>query len=83
MRALAAVFWKELRENARDRRTLLSALLFGPIGAPLLFALAINVTLQRSRDSADRPLALAVAGKSQAPNLAAFLEDVAKEESQT
>ena len=32
MRALLTVFLKELVENARDRRTLLSALLLGPLG---------------------------------------------------
>jgi sodium transport system permease protein len=73
MRALLIVFWKELRENARDRRTVLSALLLGPVGTPLLFALMMNITLERSRVHADTPLALAVAGGEYAPNVVAFL----------
>ena len=32
------VFRKEFRENLRDRRTLSSALIFGPLFGPLLFA---------------------------------------------
>ena len=74
MHALITVFLKELLENARDRRTLLSALLVGPIGAPLLFTLMINVTLHRSVDNAEQPLKLSVAGAENAPNLVGFLK---------
>ena len=35
MRAILAVFAKELRENLRERRTLLTALIFGPLFARL------------------------------------------------
>ena len=73
MRALITVFLKELLENTRDRRTLLSALLVGPIGAPLLFTLMINLTLHRTLDNAEQPLKLAVAGSDHAPNLVGFL----------
>ena len=37
MRALSTVFCKEFLENLRDRRTLFSALLFGPLFGPILF----------------------------------------------
>ena len=37
MRALLTVFAKEFLENLRDRRTLMSALLFGPLFGPVLF----------------------------------------------
>jgi sodium transport system permease protein len=73
MRALVTVFLKELVENARDRRTVFSALLLGPLGAPLLFTIMMNITLQRSHERAERPLELAVAGGEYAPNLLAFL----------
>jgi sodium transport system permease protein len=73
MRALLVVYLKELRENARDRRTLLSALVLGPLGAPLLFTVLMNVTLERSQQRAAQPLELAVAGARHAPNLVTFL----------
>ena len=38
LRGIWAVFRKEFRENLRDRRTLLSALVFGPLMGPLLVA---------------------------------------------
>ena len=36
MRALLTVFVKEFRENLRDRRTVMTALLFGPVFGPVL-----------------------------------------------
>ena len=74
MRALWTVFRKEVIENARDRRTVVSALLLGPLGAPLLFALMMNITLERSREHSEQPLELAVAGAENAPNLVEFLK---------
>jgi len=74
MRALLTVLFKELLENARDRRTLLSALVIGPLGGPLLFTVMMNLTIERGREHADQALELAVAGRSAAPNLVAFLE---------
>jgi sodium transport system permease protein len=74
MRALLTVLCKELVENARDRRTLLSALLIGPLGGPLLFGVMMNLTLERGRERAAQALELPVVGRSAAPNLVAFLE---------
>jgi len=66
---------KEIRENLRDRRTLFSALIFGPLFGPLLFALMMTLTLDRAVSNLDMPLELAVAGQSVAPNLIRFLEE--------
>jgi sodium transport system permease protein len=73
MKALFVVFAKEFLENLRDRRTVLSALVLGPLGAPLLFAVMMNLTLERNREHDERPLELAVSGRAAAPNLVAFL----------
>ena len=74
MRALLTVFFKELIENARDRRTLLSALVIGPLGGPLLFTVMMNLTLERGRQHAEQALEIAVAGRGGAPNMVAYLE---------
>ena len=73
MRALFIVWLKEVLENARDRRTMLSALIIGPLGGPLLFSLMMNLTLERGRERAEQPLELPVVGATAAPNLVAFL----------
>jgi sodium transport system permease protein len=74
MRSLAVVFLKEVLENFRDRRTLLSALLFGPLFGPLMFAGMISLILNKSVKESDQRLDLPVAGAEHAPNLVKFLE---------
>ncbi len=73
MRALLTVFAKEFRENLRERRTLFSALVVGPLLVPLLLAGALSLQIRRGATEGDRPLALAVAHGERAPNLLAFL----------
>jgi len=43
MRTLLTVFFKEILDNIRDRRTLVSALIMGPIFGPVMFAFVINL----------------------------------------
>ena len=61
MRALWTVFQKEVLENLRDRRTVRSAMVLGPLGATLLFALMMKLSIARGREHKDRTLQLAVA----------------------
>jgi sodium transport system permease protein len=74
MRSLGVVFRKEVLENFRDRRTLLSALIFGPLFGPLMFAGMISLILNKSVKESDQRLDLPVAGAEHAPNLVRFLE---------
>jgi sodium transport system permease protein len=71
--ALVTVFLKEVRDNFRDRRTLLSALLMGPLFGPILFAFVINLSLKQSLGEDGQPLDLPVIGQEHAPNLIAYL----------
>ncbi len=73
MRTTFIVFAKEVLENLRDRRTLMSALIMGPIFGPLLFSFVINLSIERSLSSAEKTLELPVIGQEHAPNLVAFL----------
>ena len=67
------VFLKEILDNVRDRRTLMSALLMGPIFGPVLFSFVINLSIERSLDNAERTLELPVIGQEHAPNLVGFM----------
>jgi len=67
------VFLKEVLDNFRDRRTLASALLMGPIFGPVLFAFVINLSIERSLEGAESTLSLPVIGQEHAPNLMTFL----------
>ena len=74
MRTFLAVFFKEILDNIRDRRTLASALIMGPIFGPVLFAMVINLSIDRALDDAESTMELPVIGQQQAPNLMRFLE---------
>jgi len=74
MWAILSVFRKEFRENLRDRRTLISALVFGPLFGPLLFGGALSLSFERSVSTADKPVTLTVSHAERAPNLLAHLK---------
>src|SRR5258707_1644778 len=74
MRALFTVFGKEFLENLRDRRTLVSALLFGPLFGPLLFGLMVSRMLNQSVAESDEPLRLTISGADHASGLTRYLE---------
>jgi len=74
MHTVKTVFLKEVMDNFRDRRTLMSALLLGPIFGPVLFAFVINLSVKQSLSDSSQALDLPVVGAEYAPNLVRFLE---------
>lgn len=74
MSALFTVFRKEFLENLRDRRALLSALLFGPLFGPLLFGFMVSRMLNQSVAESDEPLRVTVSGSDHAPGLTRYLQ---------
>lgn len=74
MSPVFTVFAKEFRENLRDRRTLMAALIFGPLFGPLLFSAALFLMIERGASSADKPIHVAVAHAERAPNLVSYLK---------
>ena len=73
MRTFFTVFVKEVIDNFRDRRTLASALIMGPLFGPMLFAFVINLSIERSLDDLERTMELPVIGAEHAPNLMRYL----------
>lgn len=73
MQTMITVFVKEVLDNLRDRRTLMSALLMGPIFGPVLFAFVINLSIERSLENVESTMELPVIGQERAPNLMRFL----------
>jgi sodium transport system permease protein len=69
------VFVKELVDNLRDRRTITTALFFGPIFGPAIFAVLINMTVKLATEEYDLPLDLPVVGAERAPNLMQYLAE--------
>lgn len=71
--AILTVCRKEVIENSRDRRTLFSTLLFGPLFGPALFAIMINVMISQALSGAEEDITLPIVGQEHAPNLVNFL----------
>lgn len=71
---LLTVFAKEVRDNLRDRRTLLSALFFGPLFGPVFFAFIMSMSLKLALSDAETTLEFALQGGERAPGLVQFLE---------
>ncbi len=69
MKTMLTVFLKEVRENLRDRRTVINTLVTGPLLAPLMFVLIINGAVSRELGKAEKPLPVPVIGAEHAPNL--------------
>jgi sodium transport system permease protein len=76
MRPVAViVMLKELRESLRDRRTLLTSLVLGPVFAPLFFILILKLTLARSVAAQDEATPVTIANAAAAPNLVQQLRE--------
>lgn len=75
MSAWKTVFWKEVRENIRDRRTMLSTFVYGTLMGPVLFAGLIALMISVQLERAEKPLELPVANAEQAPQLIAWLKN--------
>ena len=73
MKAIWRVFVKEVRENLRERRTLMSALIFGPLLGPLLVGSLLSLGFRNAGTQGDRPLHLTVSHAERAPALLSFL----------
>ena len=73
MSAILTVCRKEILDNSRDRRTLLTAILLGPLMGPILFVVIINFTISQARSSAEQPIDVPIIGAEHADNLVAFL----------
>ena len=71
MRTIWVVWRKELGDGLRDRRSLMSALLF-PLFGPVLIALLFNNIV--ASHSTEKTLELPVSGRENAPGLIAHLE---------
>ncbi|HEY6124405.1 MAG TPA: ABC transporter permease [Steroidobacteraceae bacterium] len=73
LRGIWAVFRKEFRENLRDKRTLLSALVFGPVVSPILVAGLVQFGISHAETQSDESISVAVTHAESAPNLIDYL----------
>jgi sodium transport system permease protein len=74
MKALMTVMLKELRELMRDRRTIVIALVMGPLLTPALMLGMGHLMSKRVSSQLEKTLEVPIIGAEHAPNLVAWLE---------
>lgn len=72
MNRIQTIFQKEITDNLRDRRSLLSALLYPLLGPAILIAIFYAIG-NLANEQSETPLNLPVIGAENAPNLVEFL----------
>ncbi|HEX4300067.1 MAG TPA: ABC transporter permease [Gammaproteobacteria bacterium] len=73
MRKYFTVFFKEVVDNLRDRRTLLTVLVFGPLFGPLFYTVMMGTVINRQVADLDQSYSVAVQGAERAPGLMDYL----------
>ena len=73
MSALAVVFRKELVDSLRERRAMVSALVFGPLFGPALFVLLTSYAVNLQIDEAEQPIEVPIINGAGAGNLVSHL----------
>ena len=73
MAGFGVVFRKEFVDSLRERRSVVSALVFGPLLGPVLFVLLASYAVNLQIDEAEQPIEVPVVGGEAAANLVAHL----------
>lgn len=73
MSALRVVFRKELLDSLRERRSLISALVLGPLFGPILFVLVTSYAVNLQIDEAEQPIEVPIINGERAENLVSHL----------
>ncbi len=71
---MMAVWFKEVMDNFRDRRVILSTLVFGPLFGPVFLVLMIGFAERQTTERLESALELPVVGAEHAPNLIGYLK---------
>jgi sodium transport system permease protein len=73
MKSIKTILKKELREFVRDRRTLMLALVLGPLLTPAIMLGIFALAESRAKSQIEKPLEVAMVGVEQAPNMVQWL----------
>jgi sodium transport system permease protein len=68
------VLMKEVTENLRDRRTMMTTFVVSPLLGPVLVAALFGFMLNMERERAEKPLEIPIVGAEFAPNFVSWLE---------
>ena len=73
MSGIFIVFRKEMLDNSRDRRTVLTSILLGPLLGPVIFVAAMNFAVSKGTSSTAGSIRVPIVGAEHAGNLVDYL----------
>ncbi len=71
---IMTVMKKEIKDNVRDRKTLMSSIFMGAIFMPIMFVVLINFVVNMQKDKAESQLEMAISGVENAQSFISFLK---------
>jgi sodium transport system permease protein len=71
---IITVMSKEIKDNFRDRKTVLSSIFMGAVFMPVLFVIMINFIINMQKDKALEQLEMAVSGAENAKSFISFVK---------
>lgn len=71
---ILTVMRKEITDNLRDRKTVMSSLFMGAIFGPILLAIIMNFVISMQKDKAEEQLEMAVIGAEHAQSFISFVK---------
>ena len=71
---ILTVMFKEIKDNLRDRKTVISSIFMGSVFAPVLFVVMINFMTNMQKDKAVEQLEMAILGAENATSFISFIK---------
>jgi sodium transport system permease protein len=74
MRQIKTVMFKEVKDNVRDKKTLMSSIFMGAVFMPIMFVVMINFVVGMQKDKAESQLEMAIQGANNAQSFISFIK---------
>ncbi|MFK8011167.1 MAG: ABC transporter permease, partial [Marinicellaceae bacterium] len=71
---ITTVTKKEIKDNVRDKKSLMSSIFMGAVFMPILFVVMINFMINMQKDKAESQLEMAISGSENAQSLISFIK---------
>lgn len=71
---ILTVMYKEIKDNFRDKKTLMSSILMGAVFMPVMFVVLINFVTSMQKDKAESQLEMAIQGVENAKSFISFIK---------
>lgn len=71
---ILTVMYKEIKDNIRDKKTLMSSIFMGAVFMPIIFVIMINFIVNMSKDKQEAQLEMAIQGAENAKSFISYVK---------